>query len=544
MSSGKKKPTVLRHDTDICNAIENQEDFEIEDLINLQLTLVHLQYEALEHALKHTCSLKELKIDFESVLSFPGILKALTYNESIETLHICVETEAYDYYPGRLNDAEIYRDLLIKNKTIKSLQIENSMGMDGFGFGLEKNTTLTSLNLSKSVIRAQHLDKICSALQKNTTVKSLDLSVNQYFKSDGCRPLADLLRNNTTLTYLNIKSTHYVKSDGWKEFFGGLKFNSSLIELNIAQSSIKEQECVYINDAIKYNKILARIDLNGNEIGSQGLISLFRDLNPTKSGAALTSINLYYTKLDSTCCEELCRYVSLNDQMTELDLSFNQITSDGCKWIGKMLKNNKHLTELHLKFNPIGSEGLKYIAEGLKWNTRLIRINFQDCGIDFAGCKYLAEAISVNPCLMHINLLGNNIGEQGCQELISAMSSNISVTDLAITKTEKIDAKILEQLIAAQNRNKIHHRLLISNIMTILINLARRSEETFNSLPLELWLRIFKQLSCGAVPGFDQIALSLFSQQLDCHNIADLVKMKIVRQRSKSVLVNTSEKPK
>ncbi len=540
--SKKSKLQIIKQ-SDSYDLLDTQDELEIlADKLDVYLQ-ANAAYEAFGRALKLTRSLKRLSLQIESFKSCPASFNGLFYNDSIEELKFKVLEEAYLWNSGAFYVGEAFKQLLMKNSTIKRLQLDGvelgGSDCEAFSTGLKSNQSLTRLSLASCSIPDEGVEHISEALKTNSKITSLDLSLN-HFRAGGCKALGELLKENATLTYLNLSELLYVPSEGWKEFFGGLKVNSSLTVLDVNQSTIRQDECIYINEVLKNNKTLMHMDLSSNGIGSDGLNNLFRDIDFKGSCGLLTSINLRNTKLDSKCCETLAKYVSVNDKMTELELSFNNISAEGCKWLGTMLKHNKTLTTLNMTHNKIGSEGAQWLADGLRVNTRLCYVVLQDCAIKSEGCTHLAAALAVNPCLMHVNLNGNDIGAQGCAALVAAMQTNQSVTELSITKDKKISAASLEQLIDAQNRNKRHQRALISNVMTTLVNMARRAEDLVSLLPLEIWLHVFKHVVCGGVPGFNQIALELFTNQIDCRDIASLVKMKIVRKRGKSVLAKPS----
>ena len=102
--------------------------------------------------------------------------------------------------------------ILATNKTLRTLnlnacEIENG-GVNILARALMTQTTLTSLGLSQNGIFMDEDEDICHAftalLTSNKTLRTLDLSMNNFFE-EGALALANGLEKNITLTSLNLK---------------------------------------------------------------------------------------------------------------------------------------------------------------------------------------------------------------------------------------------------------------------------------------------------------------------------------------------------
>lgn len=98
---------------------------------------------------------------------------------------------------------------LERNTTVKRLKFSKAKhDYDGLAKVLEKNSTITHLDLSDCNIGRNELEKIAIALKinQNLKIKYLDLSYNKidYKSEKGLKILADFLISNSSITHLNL----------------------------------------------------------------------------------------------------------------------------------------------------------------------------------------------------------------------------------------------------------------------------------------------------------------------------------------------------
>ena len=146
--------------------------------------------------------------------------------------------------------------------------------------------------------------------------------------------------------------------------------------------------------ALMANKMLAQLDLGGNELGAESGKALGEAL---KMNTTLTNLSLNSNKLgDASGC---ARAVALqtNTTLTQLDLSDNELGAESGEAIVEALKTNTTLSHLDLGRNVLRSFPL---VEALKTNTTLTQLNVGDNLIDgslVASLKSLASIkLSVN----------------------------------------------------------------------------------------------------------------------------------------------------
>ena len=77
---------------------------------------------------------------------------------------------------------------------------------------------------------------IAQALEKNTTLTSIDLSENSKIGDEGAKAIAKALEKNTTLTSINLEK-NTITDKGAKAIAKALKKNTTLTSINLANNS-------------------------------------------------------------------------------------------------------------------------------------------------------------------------------------------------------------------------------------------------------------------------------------------------------------------
>jgi hypothetical protein len=108
------------------------------------------------------------------------------------------------------------------------------------------------------VLTSDHWTSLSRALTTNTTITAVNLSGNALYLA-GLTPLSAMLNVNRSITSLSLASTF--------------------------QSSMGDEECRALGDALARNDVLTALDLSGNKIGPMGIRGLVaglqRNPNPT-----------------------------------------------------------------------------------------------------------------------------------------------------------------------------------------------------------------------------------------------------------------------
>ena len=114
---------------------------------------------------------------------------------------------------------------------------------------------------------------------------------------------------------------------------------------------------------------------------------------------------------------------------------------------------------------------------------------------------------------------------------LKALKANDALMDLAVSKSKRSE-ELHSEVISLQNKNK---RYLKVHTITVIIKISR--SEMFELFSLKIWLRIFKHLVGGGVPGFNHIAETILMQS-DVRDLKSLLKMRIANINGKSLFVS------
>jgi Ran GTPase-activating protein (RanGAP) involved in mRNA processing and transport len=494
-------------------------------------------------AVADNTTLQTLKCQCDSDL-INYLAEAFKYNTSVTVLQLSNLTwidkdrmnDLLEHVGTLMNNSANLQTLSMTAVLIMSDQVTSAVSFGRFVAGLKSNTTLTALTVPALAYQDNHVDQLIEAINEHP--KLVDLTFH-----NGCTVSLNAMRLMSKLIASNrLKKIYFEPTRGFPgsylSFLEALKESTSLTDLSMAKlnqrwgtSNFNQEEIELLCDALKINKTLTRLNLNGNRIGPQNTSKI---LDALQHNNTMTELNFWDNDLNSGIAPSIACLLEINESLTELDLPNAHLTDLSCQIIAPALMKNRTITSLNLFMNNIGSEGSKALAEGLKFNKVLIRINLKNCQISDEGCIYLGEAIKTNQCLLHLDISGQDIKTNGFKALVGGLQENGSLTDLTVSKDKSVPKELYEELITLQNKNKQYQRELIVNTITMLIQIAR--SDAFDLFPLEIWLRIFKHFICGGVPGFNNIAQSILMHS-DVRDLQTLCKMKIVRINGRSHLV-------
>lgn len=246
------------------------------------------------HALKANRSLHRLDLRGNN-LSAPAIIaisEGLGGNACLIELHLRWNTICP-------RGAEALAQALTVNKALRVLDIEHhTMGEAGaraFALMLEKNTCLQELNMKgddsisdgdAKGIGAEQAQQIAIVLmEKNKSLTNLNIAQNQIGK-DGVVCFSNVLKFNKTLKILDL-SLSGMDGKIALRFFECLGMNNSLVKLNLAHNRISNEGAMACLKALDGNKTLQDLNLTDNLITEEPLALLLQKLRSPKCAIAL-----------------------------------------------------------------------------------------------------------------------------------------------------------------------------------------------------------------------------------------------------------------
>ena len=163
-------------------------------------------------------------------LSLPHcVFRGLQHNTSLVHLNL-----SYTGLAATEDTVRTITAMLRVNKTMKHLDLSGNWNFSNSGAycvfrGLQHNNSLVHLNLSNTGLAATEdtAQALTTMLRVNKTIKHLDLSVNWTFSDAGAYCVCQGLQHNTSLVYLNLSRTG-ITNKGAEYIAQALDSNSSL----------------------------------------------------------------------------------------------------------------------------------------------------------------------------------------------------------------------------------------------------------------------------------------------------------------------------
>ena len=235
-----------------------------------------------------------------------------------------------------------------------------------------------------------------------------------------------LIDNDRTLTTLDINGNQ-IGSEGAKAIAEALEKNTTLKILNISDNKIGYKGVQYLAVALEYNTTLTTFDISYNNIGDIGVQYLAKAL---EYNTTLTTFDISRNlNISIKGVKALAEALTKNKKsaLTTLNIEVINLDNIGSKVLIKALKDNKHLTTLNINYNNIGDSGTNALAELLETNTTLKTINIIGTNISLEGAQKLAQSLHTNKksILTTLDISDNNIGNKMKQYIKTLIGINI-----------------------------------------------------------------------------------------------------------------------
>merc|ERR1719189_2023275 len=130
----------------------------------------------------------------------------------------------------QLTDEVVEEDMKKKSLPYKERALDDDT-MDGLAFFLQRNATLTKVDLSNNVIGDEGMQFLSRAFNVNTVVKTLNLNGNKI-GDKGAEYCSDSLKQNSSLTSLDL-SDNDIKIKGAQSIAEALEKNSTLVTIKL-----------------------------------------------------------------------------------------------------------------------------------------------------------------------------------------------------------------------------------------------------------------------------------------------------------------------
>jgi len=293
------------------------------------------------------------------------------------------------------------------------------------------------------------VELLATILNKNKSLTSLDLC-KRNFDAEAMKLLATTLRNHKVLKRLNLSHSTSLADTVFADCITELtitsnELNSLQILLlgqcgNIGNNSIKSLR----NATLQGSLSLTQLDLSGTAITEEEAKYLAEMISI--KGCRLEALKLDSNKLTNKGLEHLVPALENNTSLFSLDLFGSGLVGEEAgKLLAKIFTNNKALRHVNLGFNPnLGEKAFELIANALKTGApQLVDLELHSCNLTPATAILLSELLRNNlpPSLERLDLdLNQEIKPEAGNRLVDALAHNTTLKSLRISRIELDDS--------------------------------------------------------------------------------------------------------
>lgn len=304
-----------------------------------------------------------------------------------------------------------------------------SLGVDGAAAVaelLKRNTSLTTVTLSRNQIKDQGVARLVNGLCENAQSGMKELHLTEIGMSGaGLDHLAALVES-ASCSLSTLQLSFNVLESATSVFFDVLAKNTSLTNLQLKECKLNDEHIAALATAFKQNTTLMEIDLSGNELTHIACASLAESLKENKA--------LKIVRLNNNKCQDegaVCFanvLASRNSTLAYLDMGNNELTSVGMTPLFKA----QSLTQLHLFNNKLG-KGLYDLLPALQANSVIKTLGIGANQLHGALSVSMFDALHSHPSLQTLEMGGNTLGKEGLEALDKLKEANRRL-DVAVDK--------------------------------------------------------------------------------------------------------------
>eukprot|EP01036_Dinobryon_divergens_P027035 gene27035-35744_t len=264
----------------------------------------------------------------------------------------------------------------VENFKVVSIDIRNKGIGNGRGLCLAESLkhcqALLTINISGNRLSDSTLAAILTAVYDHTMCMTFDVSDNEFGGKSLDSLLKCITREEASIEYLNVGKSNLEDDDVNKLCSALQSSNTSLHTLILHGNKIGNQEQDFsiiqpnrtsglaaLTELLLNSDTLTNLDLSNNSIRKLSFFEKFCDIFSSKEVQYLTTLNLSGNNLGDTDSQLLFKSLS-NDRvrLTNLDMSTNGISSKGAIALSYIVSQPMStLRHVNLKSNPIGTAG-------------------------------------------------------------------------------------------------------------------------------------------------------------------------------------------
>ena len=349
---------------------------------------------------------------------------------------------------------EALASVIMHNTGLEELYFDgNSLGVGTLKVAkaLQHITTLKKLGLGNNKILQEACNELALAIKSNEHLEILRLNDNSLHSS------ANIILNSltaiTTLTFLSLDNNQITQEAG-EALASVIKHNTGLEELYLHGNSlgvgtlkvakalqhiptlrilgldnnkIPQEACDELALAIKSNKYLKKLWLNGNNL-QYSSVSILQALSTISS---LEVLNMEGNQIGENCGKVLPSLIKSNSSLIEIYLGSNNLRRSAVS-ISEALQSISSLQSLDLSNNILPKEIGDVLAYAIQSNTYFKHLNLNNNNFH-SSLVIILQALQSISNLSVLAIYGNTITEEGGNMLASVISRNMRLQTLELS---------------------------------------------------------------------------------------------------------------
>jgi Leucine Rich repeat len=186
--------------------------------------------------------------------------------------------------------APTFADALGENTSLRAVSLSDSFmgdaGLQALAQQLRTNTSITELVLSRNRFEKTGIEALCAALHDNKTLKTLSLSSVHIYESESVKAISVMLQKNNSLTSLDLAICRIYA--GIEILAEGLRVNTSLKFIDLSMN-VEDEDIEPIASVLRFNRTLTTLRLCYNSITVQNIGVL---VDALQENQVLTTLDL------------------------------------------------------------------------------------------------------------------------------------------------------------------------------------------------------------------------------------------------------------
>lgn len=366
---------------------------------------------------------------------------------------------------------------------------------------LNRNITVTTLNLHDNGITKTGAQGLASLLEENCFLTDLDISGNDI-GVEGSQAMERMLKNTSSLRQLHV--SNICRNGGHiLPLLEGLKENYYLKVLDLSHNCLNDEGAATLGSILCETSSLEFLNVRWNNITAQGAADL---INGLRDCYTLKELDFSWNSLSGVGAQALRVALEANESLLHLDVTNTSIRLPEAKIIAKGLKRNKTLQVLYIGNNPYLSKGVHALLKAIRRNheSALEELHLQGMALDRDCHKELEDVIQKRPnfnCTWQISIQGGQARDLMSPEKASpldvfvrfARNSGLRMMDMFKELSGKRDTIVEEDFIAGLKKMNISMTKADLKTVFSILDVNRDGKLQFHEFPNLVTLKLHEQ---------------------------------------------------